>query len=64
MELHIIMLSEISQSEKDKYHDFNHMWNLKNKTNERGRDKKKERKTRKQTLNCREPTDGYQMGGG
>ena len=26
-----IMLSEISQSEKDKYHDFTHTGNLKNK---------------------------------
>ena len=34
MELEGIMLSEISQSEKDKYHDFTHMWNLRNKTGE------------------------------
>ena len=25
---------EISQREKDTYHDFTYMWNLKNKTNE------------------------------
>ena len=36
------MLSEINQSEKDKYHDFTHMWNLRNKTNEQ-RGRKKER---------------------
>ena len=34
MELEWIMLSEIDQSEKDKYHDFTHMWNLRNKTDE------------------------------
>ena len=33
MDLENIMLSEISQSEKDKYHDFTHMWNLMNKLN-------------------------------
>ena len=30
MELESIMLSEISQSEKDRYHVFTHMWNLRN----------------------------------
>ena len=34
MELECIMLSEISQSEKDKSHDFTHMWNLRNKIGE------------------------------
>ena len=38
MELECIMLREISQSEKDKYHmicpDFIHMWNLRNKIDE------------------------------
>ena len=28
-----ITLGEISQSEKDKYHDSSYMWNLKNKIN-------------------------------
>ena len=32
MDLDVIMLSEVNQTEKDKYHDFTHMWNLKNKT--------------------------------
>lgn len=31
MDLKGIMLNEISQTEKDKYHDFTNMWNLKNK---------------------------------
>ena len=40
MELEVIMLSEISQSEKDTY-DFTHMWNLKNIIDEhRGRKEK------------------------
>ena len=34
MDLEGIMLSEVSQIEKDKYHVFNYTWNLKNKTNE------------------------------
>ena len=33
MDLEIIILSEISQTEKDKYSMLSHMWNLKNKTN-------------------------------
>ena len=34
MELECIMLSEVSQSEKDKYHTISLMWNLRNKTDE------------------------------
>ena len=30
--LQAIMLNEISQTEKDKYHDSTHMWNLKTST--------------------------------
>ena len=30
------MLSEISQSEKDRYHVFTHMWNLRNLTEDHG----------------------------
>ena len=41
MELKSIMPSEISQSEKDKYHMISLMWNLRNKTNEQR--KKRER---------------------
>ena len=38
MELENIMLSEISQSEKDKIpYDFTHMWNLMNKLNQQGK---------------------------
>ena len=33
MDLEYIMLSEISQSEKDKYFVISYMWDLKNKTN-------------------------------
>ena len=36
MELEGIMLSEISQSEKDRYHVFTHMWNLRNLTEDHG----------------------------
>ena len=39
------------------------MQNLKIQTNEQ-RGKKRERQTKKQTLNYREQTDGYQMRGG
>ena len=31
MDLEIIILSEVSQTEKDKYHDITYMWNLKKK---------------------------------
>ena len=34
MEPESIILSEISQSEKDIPYSFTHMWNLRNKTNE------------------------------
>ena len=34
MDLEIIILSEGSHTEKDKYHDIADMWNLKNNTNE------------------------------
>ena len=34
MGLEIIILSEVSQTEKDKYHDITYMWNLKYDTNE------------------------------
>ena len=34
MDLEIIILSEVRQTEKDKYHDITYMWNLKNDTNE------------------------------
>ena len=48
-----IMLSEISQSEKDKYDMISLTWILRNKTN-RGK------KRKNQTLNYREQTDGCQ----
>ena len=34
MDLEIILLSEVSQTEKGKYHMISHIWNLKNDTNE------------------------------
>ena len=35
MDIEIVILSEVSQTEKDKYHDITYMWNLKkNDTNE------------------------------
>ena len=39
------------------------MWNLRNKTDEQ-RGKKREGKTKNQTLNYREQIDGYQKGRG
>ena len=33
MNLEIIILSEVSQKEKDKYHDITYKWNLKEKKN-------------------------------
>ena len=41
LELEGIMLSDISQSEKDRYHDFTHMRTLRDKTDEhKGRETK------------------------
>ena len=34
MDLEIIILSEVSESDRDTYHDISYMWNLKNNTNE------------------------------
>ena len=34
MDLEIIILSEVSQTEKDKYHDITYIWNLKQGTKE------------------------------
>ena len=36
MELESVMLSEISQAEKDRYHVFTHMWILRNLTEDHG----------------------------
>ena len=43
-----------------KYHDFTHVWNLRNKTNEQRKKRERERETKKQTLNYKEQTDVYQ----
>ena len=53
MDLEGIMPSEISQSEKEKYHDFTYRWNLKNKINKQNRNK----------LKIQKQTDGCQRGG-
>ena len=50
MELECIMLSEISQSEKDEYYMISRMWNLGNRTE---REREGERETKKQTLTYR-----------
>ena len=39
MELESVMWSEISQSEKDNYHGFSHLWNIRNSIEDhRGRE--------------------------
>ena len=51
-----IMLSEVGQSEKDKYHIISLMWNLRNKTDEhRGKKRGKPRNR----LNYREQTERF-----
>ena len=55
-----IMLSKISQSEKDNHHMISLIWNLRNKTNKGG----KKRQTKKQTLKYKVQTDVYQKGVG
>ena len=44
--------------------DFTQMWNLRNETNEQRGRKERGVQTKKQTLNQREQTDGYQRGSG
>ena len=34
MQLGMLILSEVSQKEKDRYHEITYMWNLKHDTNE------------------------------
>ena len=48
MDLEGIMLRAISQTEKDKCHDFTYMWNLKNKTKKQNRNRLIEQKTSEQ----------------
>ena len=55
MDRESIMLSEISQSDKDKYHDFTYMWNLMNKINQQTR--------QKQIHRYKEQADSSQLGG-
>ena len=70
MELEGVMLSKISQSEKDNYHMISPMWNLRNKTEDhRGREEKQnkiklKRATNYETLNHRKETEGCWKGGG
>ena len=54
MDLESIMLNEISQTEKDKYHMISLVWNL----------KKKQKQKQNQTHKYRKQTDGCQRAGG
>ena len=58
MELECIMISKISQSEKEKYHMISLMWNLRNKTDEHiGKEGKRiEGNKPQETLKDREQT--------
>ena len=57
MDLEIIIVSEVSPTERDKYHDVRYMWNLKkNDTNELTKQKYSHR--------CGKQTYGYQGGKG
>ena len=58
------MLSEISQSGKDKYHMISLICGIKKTKHMNMGVNKKDRQTKKQILNYREQTDGYQKGGG
>ena len=67
MELESIMLTEISWSEKDKYHIISLMCGTTTTKNpkqmSKGGKRERGKQTKKQTLNYREQTDGYQRGG-
>ena len=56
MEPECIMLSEICQSEKDKYM-ISLMWHLRNRTEHMGRGERKERETNYKRLNDRGQTE-------
>lgn len=51
----------MSQSEKDKYILFHHIWDLRKRANEQTKEKKRQKKN--QSLKYREPTCGCQRGG-
>ena len=54
MDLEDILLNEVSQTEKDKKHDFTHMWIIKNKWISEAK--------QKQTHRSKQKKDGYQRG--
>ena len=60
------MLSEISQSGKDKYHMISPLWNLRSKASKqrekRERERERERERNQETFNYREETDGSRGG--
>jgi len=64
IELEGIMLSEISQSEKDKYHTISLMWNLRNKTKAQRKKRERERQTRRQTMKNKLIVTRGEVGGG
>ena len=62
MNLESIILSEISQPEKDKYHMMSFICGIE-ETKQMNKEKERQRQTKKQALNYGEQTDGYQRGG-
>ena len=64
MELDSIMLSEISQSEKDKPHDFTHVeFKKQNKWAKGEKERQRQKQIKKKNLNYRKQSDGYQKAG-
>uniref|UniRef100_A0A8D1VNC0 DUF1725 domain-containing protein n=1 Tax=Sus scrofa TaxID=9823 RepID=A0A8D1VNC0_PIG len=59
MELEILILSEVSQEKKDKYHMISHIWNLKYGENEQ----KQTHGHRKQTPGCQGEREGVRWMG-
>ena len=64
MDLEDMMLSEVSLSEKDKYHMILLICGIEETKKTNKGQKKWENKQKTQTLNCREQTDGCQREGG
>ena len=52
VQLEMIILSELSQKEKDRYGMISHMWNLKYDTNEPIYETETDSQTRRQTCGC------------
>lgn len=64
MEVESILLCEMNQSEKDKYHVISLMWSLRNKTNKHRGKRQTKKQTVKLTIENKLTVSGGEVGGG